>query len=190
VALSGEADAAELDWVFLRVDPRGVSDTADRVRDALARRGKAALTLYPLVLPVLMGKDVDRFAAVSLAMFLACLVMGAVVMMNLGLLNVLARRREIAIRRTEGATARDIGRQFLAEGFFLAIIGAGLGCALGIVLAIVRASLEPTTGFTWTFPYVEAAAAVAVALLVGTLASVLPAWRASRNDPIEGLADE
>lgn len=184
------ATKASLDWLFVRVDPASVSRTANLVREAFAKREKAAVTLYPLVLPMIMGDAVDRFDAARLAMFLACLFMGAVVMMNLGLLNAMTRAREIAIRRTEGATEQDIGRQFLIEGFVLAAVGAVLGCFLGMGLAYVRVSLEPVTGFAWSFPWQHALWASGVALVVGLLAALLPAIRAARQDPVRGLADE
>ncbi|MDA1195721.1 MAG: ABC transporter permease [Planctomycetota bacterium] len=180
----------ELHWVFLRVDPSAVSETAARVRERMNDDGLAVVMLYPLVLPMILGDAVERFDAVNLAMFLACLLMGAVVMLNLGLLAALTRSREIAIRRTEGATRGDIALQFVAEGLVLALLGAALGCALGMLLAHLRASLEPVAGFTWTFPVREASVAVLVALLAGLLASLLPALRAARQDPVQGLADE
>jgi len=183
-------DGVELDWFFVRVNPEQISAAALAARDLLAQRGKAAVSLYPLVLPVVMGEQIDRFAAVNLAMFLACLIMGAVVMMNLGLLNVLSRQREIAILRTEGATQRDVERQFLLEGLLLAAVGATLGGLLGAGLAQLRVALEPVTGFTWTYPWREASWAFSVALLVGLLSSFLPARRAARQDPVQGLADE
>lgn len=180
----------ELHWAFLRVEPAVVSDVANRVRDRMTDEGKSVVMLYPLVLPLIMGEEVERFDAVNLAMFLACLLMGAVVMMNLGLLSALTRSREIAIRRTEGATRTDIALQFLTEGLALAILGAGLGCVLGMGLAHLRASLEPVAGFTWSFPVQEGLVAVGVAVFIGLLASALPAMRAASQDPVEGLADE
>ncbi len=184
------ASEAPLEWIFLRVKTSQVSAAAGVVREAFARRDKAAVTLYPLVLPVIMGTQFDRFQAVQLAMFLACLFMGAVVMMNLGLLNVLTRSREIAIRRTEGATQPDIARQFLIEGLVLAAVGALLGCVLGMGLAALRAALEPVAGFTWSFPWLHAGLAVLVALLVGLLASWIPARKAALQDPVQGLTDD
>jgi len=181
---------ASLDWIFVRVEPAVVTQAASRVRAALARRDKAAVTLHPIVLPMILGDQVERYRAVNLAMFLACLLMGAVVMMNFGLLNALSRAREIAIRRTEGATQRDITLQFLIEGFLLAAVGSVLGCFLGMGLAHLRSSLEPVTGFTWIFPWREAAWATAVALVIGLLAAALPARQAARQDPVRGLADE
>jgi hypothetical protein len=179
-----------VDWLFLRVSTPDVRRASEVAEDVLVARGKAVITLSAVVLSLLLREEVDRFAAVDMALFLACLVMGAVVMTNLGLLTALRRAREIAIRRVEGATRADVAFQFLAEGLLLTVVGAGVGLALGIALAELRVALEPVTGYTWAFPWNAAAVAVSVALVVGLLASTLPALRAARQQPVEGLVDE
>lgn len=179
-----------LDWIILRVPPADLSRAASAVREALAERKQAVVTLYPLVLPLLFSGQVERFDAVNVAMFLACLAMGAVVMANLGLLNVLTRSREIAVRRVEGATQRDIAAQFLLEGLLLAAVGSALGLGLGMLLAEARKRLEPVAGFDWVFPPREASLAVLTALVVGLLAALAPALRAARQDPAQGLVDD
>ena len=186
-AVSGDVDP-HVEWIMGRAD-HDHDRVAGALRDRLQANGKVTLVLTPLVLPGLMNKRVDRFAAVPFAMFLACLVMGAVVMANLGLLNTLSRREEIAVQRVEGATRRDIAWQFLFEGLLLSVLGCVLGCLLGMALAELRVSLEPVTGFTWRFPWREAGIAVGVALLIGLLASWIPAVRASRQEPVTGLHD-
>jgi putative ABC transport system permease protein len=179
-----------VDWIFLRVPPGDVKSAAAAAGKALTARGKTTVTLYPIVLSLFLSGQIERFRAVNLAMFLACLAMGAVVMANLGLLNVLTRGREIAIRRVEGATRGGIAAQFLVEGLLMTAVGSALGLGLGMALAHLRVSLEPVTAMTWVFPWVEAALAVAVSLAVGLLAALLPAIRASRQDPVEGLIDD
>lgn len=183
-------DRAPLDWIGLRVAPDDLSRAATLAREALAREQLTAVTLYPIVLPMLLSGQVERFDAVRLAMFLACLAMGAVVMANLGLLNVLTRGREIAIRRVEGASRRTIAVHFLLEGLVMGAVGTALGLVLAMGLAALRASLEPVAGFAWVFPWRDAALASGVALLVGLLAALLPALRAAAQDPVEGLAGE
>jgi hypothetical protein len=180
----------ELDWIFLRVDTADVKRAARLASEGLVRRNRATVTLHPLVLPLVMSDEIDRFAAVQLAMFLACLAMGAVVMANLGLLTVLRRSREIAIRRVEGATRRDVGLHFLLEGLLLTAVGCVLGVVLGMALAQLRVSLEPVTGFTWAIPWKQSLIACTVALLIGALASALPALRAGAQEPVEGLIDD
>jgi hypothetical protein len=180
----------EVDWIFLRVPAGRTSEAARVAAQAASARGTAVVRLYSLAYPILLGKEVQRFAAVDFALFLSCLAMGAVVMANLGLLTVLRRTREIAIRRVEGATQRDVSWQFLFEGLLLSGAGAALGVGLGLLLARLRVALDPVMGFTWTFPTLQASVAVAVALAIGLAASALPAHRAARLDPVEGLVDE
>jgi hypothetical protein len=183
-------DERRVDWVFLKVAPDDLSGAARAAREAMAREQKTVVTLYPLVLPVLLSGKVERFQAVNAALFLACLAMGAIVMANLGLLSVLTRGREIAIRRVEGASRRDLLGQFLVEGLALAALGSALGVGLGMALAALRASLEPVAGFAWKVPWAHVAIAVGVSLVMGLLASLLPALKAARQDPVEGLAGE
>ena len=178
-----------VDWIFLRTSPERVKEAARVATTTLVARGAAPVTFHPLVLPFLLSGEIDRFETVQHALFLACLTMGAVVMANLGLLAVLRRRREIAVRRVEGATRGDIAGQFLLEGLLLTAAGCALGCGLAMLLAVLRVALEPVTGFSWVFPWGSAAVAVGVALAIGVLASALPAWRAAREDPVLGLAD-
>ncbi len=88
-----------IDWIFLRVPADAVSKAAKVATQAASARGVAVIRLYPFTFSLLLGGQVDRLVAVDDALFLACLAMGAVVMANLGLLTVLRRTREIAIRR-------------------------------------------------------------------------------------------
>ena len=183
-------DDAPVDWIFARVSPDSLREAACAVQSMFASTDRPVVALHPTVLPIMLSRDIDRFDAVNIAMFLACLFMGAVVMANLGLLSTLSRAREIAIRRVEGATRAAIAWQFLLEGLVLAAVGSVLGCVLGMGLARLRVALSPVTGFAWTFPWAQAAIAVAIALALGLAASALPAWRAARQSPLRALADE
>ncbi len=95
----------------------------------LLEAGKSTVLFYPIAFPILIANDFDRFKTVNLALFLACLVMGAVVMANVGLLAALRRAPEVALHRTEGATKADIAIQFLAEEGILALLGRSSGWA-------------------------------------------------------------
>jgi len=181
---------AAVDWAFLRVAPtdvRAAAKTADRTLQA---RGKAAVLFYPPVYPLVMNRELDRFKTVSLALFLACLVMGGVVMANVGLLAALRRAPEVALHRVEGATRSDVATQFLAEGFVLSVAGVVTGWALACGLAQVRIAFEPMAGMTWAFPWPEAFVTLVVSVVIGVLACLLPAMRAAAQDPVEALADE
>ena len=115
------------------------------------------------------------------------LVVGAMVIMNIMLVAVAERTREIGIRKALGAKRRDILSQFLVESATLSVFGAAIGIGLGIALAKVVAALSP-------LPASVAPWSIALALLVGAgvgiVAGMYPASRAARLDPITALRQE
>jgi macrolide transport system ATP-binding/permease protein len=122
-----------------------------------------------------------------LVVALISLVVGGVGIMNIMLVSVTERTREIGIRMAVGARARDILRQFLVEAVVLCLAGGIAGILLGR-----GASLAVTALLHWpTLPSVPAiVAAVAVSVTVGIVFGYYPAWKASRLDPIEALRYE
>jgi putative ABC transport system permease protein len=115
------------------------------------------------------------------------LVVGAMVIMNIMLVAVAERTREIGIRKALGAKRRDILSQFLVESATLSVFGAAIGIALGIALAKVVAAVSP-------LPASVAPWSILLALLVGAgvgiVAGMYPASRAARLDPIAALRQE
>jgi putative ABC transport system permease protein len=122
------------------------------------------------------------------------LVVGGVGIMNIMLVSVTERTREIGIRMAVGATSGDILRQFLIESIILAMIGGALGVLLGIGASVSFTLLinNMTSGSEW--PIVISIPAAIVALLfaaaVGMFFGFYPARRASQLDPIEALRFE
>jgi putative ABC transport system permease protein len=115
------------------------------------------------------------------------LVVGSIVIMNIMLVAVAERTREIGIRKSLGARRRDILAQFLVESATLSTIGAALGIGLGFVLARVVAALSPLPASVAPWSIV---AAIVLGAGVGIVAGVYPASRASRLDPITALRAE
>jgi putative ABC transport system permease protein len=115
------------------------------------------------------------------------LVVGGIVIMNIMLMAVSERTREIGIRKALGAKRRDILAQFVIESATISTVGACLGIGLGILLAyVVKAATPlPASVAPWSV-----GAAVVLGVLVGMVAGVYPASRASKLDPITALRSE
>jgi putative ABC transport system permease protein len=115
------------------------------------------------------------------------LIVGAIVIMNIMLVAVAERTREIGIRKALGARRRDILSQFLVESATLSTVGAAIGIALGILLSQVIAATSPLPASVAPWSIV---AGVLVGAGVGIAAGIYPASRASKLDPILALRQE
>ena len=115
------------------------------------------------------------------------LVVGAIVIMNIMLVAVAERTREIGIRKSLGARRRDIMSQFLVESATLSTVGAALGVATGFAFAKLIAAVTPLPAAVELWSVVLG---VGIGAGVGIVAGAYPASRASRLDPITALRAE
>ncbi len=143
-------------------------ETADDVLDFW---GKISRVLY-LALPMLVGIS---------------LVVGGIVIMNIMLMAVAERTREIGIRKALGARRRDILRQFVVEAATLSTAGALLGIVTGIALAKL---VDATTPLPASISPLSILGGVLLGVGVGVVFGVYPASRAARLDPIAALRFE
>jgi putative ABC transport system permease protein len=128
-------------------------------------------------------------SARTLALLLASvagvsLLVGGIGIMNIMLVSVTERTREIGVRIAVGARPRDVMAQFLIEATTLAILGGVVGIALGIVAARIASSFA---GWPLLVDPMSIVLAVVFSGLVGILSGFYPAFRASRLDPVEAL---
>ncbi|HET7500672.1 MAG TPA: ABC transporter permease [Kofleriaceae bacterium] len=129
----------------------------------------------------------QRIATLLAIVAAVSLFVGGIGVMNIMLVSVIERTREIGIRMAVGAKPVDVMTQFLVESLVLAVIGGLLGLALGAGAAKYMASYF---GWRFFFPATTAAIAFAVAGGVGVVFGLYPAIRASRLDPITALRYE
>ena len=115
------------------------------------------------------------------------LVVGAIVIMNIMLVAVAERTREIGIRKALGAKRRDIMSQFLVESATLSTVGAALGVATGFAFAKLISIMTPLPAAVEIWSVVVG---ISIGAGVGIIAGVYPASRASRLDPITALRQE
>jgi putative ABC transport system permease protein len=115
------------------------------------------------------------------------LVVGGIVIMNIMLVSVTERTREIGIRKALGARRRDIHVQVLVESATLSLVGACIGIAIGLVLAQIVQAVSPLPAAIAPFWMLMS---VIMGVGVGVVAGIYPAARAARLDPVVALRAE
>jgi putative ABC transport system permease protein len=112
------------------------------------------------------------------------LVVGGIVLMNIMLVSVTERTREVGIRKALGATRAAVLWQFLVEAITLSVAGGIFGIAIGVGLALAISAVSP-------LPFAVAAwslvLGLAVTFLIGGIFGTYPAWKAAGLDPVEAL---
>lgn len=166
------------------------SDMVDEVRTLMRVKRKLETdekdnfgVMTPDAIANLRDSIFGTFSIVILAVPAIALVVGAIVIMNIMLVAVTERTREIGIRKSLGARQSDILKQFLFESATLSAIG-GL---TGLILAQILGYFITKYVFQTIIPVWAAIFAIAISALVGILAGLFPAWKAARLDPIEAL---
>lgn len=121
------------------------------------------------------------------------LVVGGVGIMNVMLVSVTERTREIGLRVAVGATAGDIVRQFITEALVLTISGGIIGSLVAVTLSAVMALVirqQFGLHWTWELPLGALFIGVGAATIIGLVFGFYPAWRAARMDPVDALRYE
>ena len=169
------------------------ADAVEETRFLMRSRRKLAVgekDNFGIVTPDAITGLRDRiFGSIFLVAMLVpgiALIVGAIVIMNIMLVSVTERTKEIGIRKSLGARKADILKQFLVEAVALATMGGAVGIFLAWIIGkVVTALIFPT--YLSFFAILGALAASGAA---GTVSGLFPAWKAARLDPIEALRVE
>jgi len=135
----------------------------------------------------LYGKATSNIKLVTIGVAAISLLVGGIVVMNIMLVSVTERTKEIGIRKAIGARQKDVLTQFLIEAVAVTAIGGAIGVVTGFGLAYLIAAL---IGFPLLISVWAAVMGVGISSLVGIISGLWPAWRAARLDPIEALRSE
>ncbi|MFT3805206.1 MAG: MacB family efflux pump subunit [Burkholderiaceae bacterium] len=179
----------DLSWISVLIGDLGQADqTARRITEALtAAHHVQDFHVFNKAASVKAQEETQRTLTLLLGLIAAVsLVVGGIGVMNIMLMTVKERTREIGIRMATGARQRDILRQFLTEAMLVSLVGGIAGTAIGLAIGAAL--------ILWDVPIIFSvrgiAAAFACALATGLLFGFMPARQAARLDPVVALASE
>jgi len=168
------------------------------VRAILARHkgfdpeDREAISMWDTSLSTLMfGRMIDRMRQFFTIVGLVTLALGGIGVMNIMLIAVRDRTKEIGVRKALGATTRAVQRQFFLEGFFLTAVSGVIGFAIGAGLcALINLAPMPTRFSGMIVTPQTGLLAAGTLVVIGVLAALLPARRAAQLPPTEALRYE
>ncbi|MBL8668464.1 MAG: ABC transporter permease [Rhodospirillales bacterium] len=192
---SNSVNPDRIDTILIKVDEAwNLNQAESDIRALIRERPRLAASLDEDINIKNMAEvlKIKESSAGALALLVAAiasvsLIVGGIGIMNIMLVSVVERTREIGIRMAVGARRRDILSQFLVEAVTLSVIGGLIGIALGVTASVTIAVFAE-----WPFIFSLQAVLLAVgfSITVGVVFGFYPARRASMLDPIEALRHE
>ncbi len=182
--------------IFIKVaNAEAVSQVVDAARELLRRKRKLPSNKPDDFAIFTPDAFIDLWRQISTGIFIVMfavgsvgLLVGGIGVMNIMLVSVTERTREIGIRKAIGAKRRNILSQFLLEAMTLAavggVLGVVIGSALGLSVRLVFPSLPASISMIWT------TAGLLTSAFIGIGFGIYPAWRAAKLDPVEALRYE
>lgn len=175
-------ERAKADIKALLRDRHDIKDSKDD--DFSVRDTAQALSILTNITNVL------KYFLVSIAAI--SLLVGGIGIMNIMLIAVSQRIREVGLRKAVGAQNQDIITQFIIEAIFITLVGGIIGIILGILVSYVASVVINALGYSWQFIISPQSIVVAttVSFLIGTLFGLYPAMKAAKISPMEALRYE
>lgn len=169
--------------IILR-ERHGISDQSGTNDDFSVRSLDQALDLLTTV------TDALRYFLIAMAAI--SLIVGGIGIMNIMLISVNERTREIGLRKAVGATNFNIIFQFVLEAVFLTFIGGLIGVAIGVFFSFIISKVVVSLGYDYDFIITigSIALALSVSILIGVVFGLYPAIKASKLEPVEALSYE
>ena len=176
------------------VDRSKVSATMDEMREILRRRRGVKTDEKDNFFVSSQDSLLDIYNQLTGATYLVltaisavALMIGGIGVMNIMLVSVTERTKEIGIRKAVGATERNILMQFLIEAVVLTGIGGAVGLVIGEAASLLMNRFSPLPAFV---PWRAIVVGLGVSLAVGVVFGLYPAWKAARLNPIDALSFE
>ena len=177
-------------FVVSSKNAKRMNDTVEEVRTLMRIKRKVDFgekDNFGILTPdAISGFKDSIFGAIGTVILMVptiALIVGAIVVMNIMLVAVTERTKEIGIRKSLGARQTDILRQFLFEAGLLAAIGGLVGVVLAYLIGIIVSQFVIETRMS----ILAGVVAIIVAGGVGVIAGLFPAWKAANLDPIEAM---
>jgi putative ABC transport system permease protein len=174
--------------------PKMLDQAADQIRDVLERRrnvpygGKDNFSIQTAEQEVHeFHQIVDKVALATVVLSSIGLLVGGIGVMNIMLVSVTERTREIGVRKAIGARSSDITWQFLLEAMTLTGVGGLIALILVLLLVLL---VRLTLAWPGVVPLWAAATGISVSIAIGLVFGVWPAYKASKLDPVEALRYE
>jgi putative ABC transport system permease protein len=171
-------------------DVRADIETTLRKRHRIDEDEKDDFSIISMDQMIGVFSDITGIVSIFLAAIASIgLLVASIGIMNIMLVSVTERTREIGIRKAVGAKRRDILLQFLLEAATLSLVGGGAGIALGWVLSLALSVIAGLAGFPLQAalsPF-HVITAVGVSVFIGLASGMYPAMRAARLNPIDAL---
>ena len=181
-------NVAQIQQINIKADSKeNLNEVVVGAREAISENHQGAKDFSVLSSEEISRPTSELFNGIATAAAIIAgisLVVGGIGIMNIMLVNVAERTREIGIRKAVGATNRDIISQFIAESLAISIGGGLMGYVAGYIFAFAMSTFLPyIPAFSWEIFGV----AMATSLVIGLVFGLYPAIRAAQKDPIESL---
>ncbi len=185
----------EDNWVAIGAAQGNLDKLVDEATELMRRRRQVAFdqpNSFEVTTPSGMLESFNNIlrivSLIVIPIVSVALLVGGIGVMNIMLVSVTERTKEIGVRRAIGARRSDIILQFLLEASTLTAIGGLVGIAFGIGISLLLNLLMPT--LPSRVPLIWVGVGFGVSVAIGLIAGLYPAWKASKLDPIEALRYE